>query len=42
MHAVRVANGQAAWTFKTKGEVKSSPVVLVGDKPVIGSYDGSL
>ena len=41
VHAVRVADGQAAWTFKTKGEVKSSPVVH-GDKVVVGSYDGSL
>src|SRR5690349_6683308 len=41
VHAVRVASGEKAWTFRTKGEVKSSPVV-VGDKLVIGSYDGSL
>ena len=30
--------GKAAWTFKTGGEVKSSPVVA-GDRVLIGSYD---
>ena len=40
-HAVRIADGQAAWTFKTKGEIKSSPV-LFADKVIIGWYDGSL
>ena len=34
-------DGKAAWTFKTEGEIKSSPVV-VGDRVLIGSYDGNL
>ncbi len=41
VHAVNVADGKAAWTFKTRSEVKSSPVV-VGDVVLIGSYDGTL
>ena len=41
MHAVDVATGKAAWTFKTDGEVKSSPVVA-GDSVLIGSYDSNL
>ena len=35
VHAVNVADGKAAWTFKTKSEVKSSPIV-VGDVVLIG------
>ncbi len=38
---MNVADGKAAWTFKTRSEIKSSPVV-VGDTVLIGSYDGSL
>ena len=41
MHAVDAATGKAAWTFKTGGEVKSSPVVA-GDRVLIGSYDTNL
>ncbi|MFY9571658.1 MAG: PQQ-binding-like beta-propeller repeat protein, partial [Blastocatellia bacterium] len=39
LHAVR--DGKAVWTFKTNGEIKSSPVV-VGDRVLIGSYDEHL
>ena len=40
LHAVDAASGKAVWTFKTDGEVKSSPVVA-GDTVLIGSYDSS-
>ena len=36
VHAVNITDGKAAWTFKTKSEVKSSPIV-VGDVVLIGS-----
>ncbi len=41
LHAVRARDGQALWTFKTGGEIKSSPVV-VGSRVLIGSYDQHL
>ena len=41
VHAVSAADGKPAWTFKTKSEIKSSPVI-VGEAVLIGSYDGSL
>ncbi len=41
VHAVQAATGKAAWTFKTDGEIKSSPVVS-GDRVLIGSYDSNL
>ncbi len=41
LHAVRVADGKALWTFKTSSEIRSSPVVS-GDRLFIGSYDGNL
>ena len=37
----RRRDGKAAWTFKTGGELKSSPVVA-GDRVLIGSYDTHL
>ena len=40
-HAVHAADGKPAWTFKTGSEIKSSPVV-VGERVLIGSYDGHL
>jgi eukaryotic-like serine/threonine-protein kinase len=40
-HAVNAGNGQGLWTYKTNGEIKCSPVI-VGDRVLIGSYDGSL
>ena len=40
-HAVDVATGKAVWTFKTRSEIKSSPIVA-GDLVLIGSYDGGL
>jgi outer membrane protein assembly factor BamB len=41
IHAIDAVSGKARWTFKTGGEIKSSPVVS-GGKMLIGSYDGSL
>ena len=41
VHAVNAADGKAAWTYKTRSEIKSSPIV-VGDLVLIGSYDGAL
>jgi eukaryotic-like serine/threonine-protein kinase len=41
VHAVNAADGKPVWTYKTKSEIKSSPVV-VGDLLLMGSYDGSL
>jgi outer membrane protein assembly factor BamB len=44
-HAVDTATGKAKWTFKTGGEIKSSPVVFTDggvEKVLIGSYDQSL
>src|SRR5262249_39167966 len=41
VHAVKAADGTAAWTAATNGEVKASPVILE-DKVIIGSYDGNL
>src|SRR4030095_5447278 len=41
LHAVRAADGKGLCTFKTEGEIKSSPVVA-GDRVLIGSYDGNL
>ena len=38
---MHTATGQAAWTFKTSTEIKSSPVVA-GDKVLVGSYDSNL
>jgi outer membrane protein assembly factor BamB len=39
--AVGEDNGEKVWTFKTLGEVNSSPA-LCGDKVVVGSDDGRL
>ena len=41
LHCVRRADGQAVWSFSTRGKVDSSPVVC-GDKVVVGSDDGRL
>lgn len=41
LHAVGAADGKPRWTFKTDAEIKSSPVPL-GDRVLIGSYDGNL
>ena len=41
LHAVHVETGRKAWTFRTEGEIKSSPVVI-GDRVLIGSYDSYL
>src|SRR6266851_4999284 len=38
---VNAAAGKGLWTFSTGAEIKSSPVV-VGDRVLIGSYDGGL
>src|SRR5262249_62326640 len=40
-HAVDAATGKGVWSYKTDGEIKSSPV-MVGDRVLIGSYDGAL
>jgi outer membrane protein assembly factor BamB len=34
-------DGKVVWTFQTRGEVDSSPVIC-GDKVVVGSEDGRL
>ena len=41
VHCVRRDNGEKVWTFKTLGEVNSSPAIC-GDKVVVGSDDGRL
>src|SRR5947207_6860280 len=41
LHAVSAADGSGLWTLKTGAEVKSSPVI-VGDRLLVGSYDGNL
>ncbi len=41
VHCVRRDNGAKVWTFKTLGEVNSSPAIC-GDKIVVGSDDGRL
>jgi outer membrane protein assembly factor BamB len=41
VHAVNINDGKGLWTYKTGDEIKSSPV-LVGDRVLIGSYDGHL
>jgi outer membrane protein assembly factor BamB len=45
LHAVSVRDGKRLWTFKTDGEIKSSPVLVPGladDLVLIGSYDTHL
>ena len=39
LHCVKRADGQAVWSFATRGKVDSSPVVC-GDKVIVGSDDG--
>ena len=41
VHCVGRNDGKAVWTFRTLGEVDSSPVIC-GDKVVVGSNDGRL
>jgi eukaryotic-like serine/threonine-protein kinase len=41
LNALNATDGKKLWAFKTKGEIKSSPVV-VGDLVLIGSYDQHL
>ena len=41
VHAVDNRDGKPLWTFKTGGEIKSSPI-LVKELVLIGSYDGHL
>jgi outer membrane protein assembly factor BamB len=41
LHCVKRADGQAVWSFATRGKVDSSPVVC-GNKVVVGSDDGRL
>jgi outer membrane protein assembly factor BamB len=41
VHAVERKSGQGVWTFSTKGQVDSSPVV-VGSRVFVGSDDGRL
>ena len=41
LHAVSARDGRGLWTFKTGGEIKSSPII-VGDRVLIGSYDQHL
>src|SRR5713101_2860349 len=41
LHAVNAQDGKSLWTLRTGAEIKSSPVV-VGDRLLVGSYDGNL
>jgi len=41
LHAIDRTTGKAVWTFQTRGQVDSSPVVM-GDTVVVGSQDGRL
>lgn len=41
LHALRRKDGSEAWSFATRGQVNSSPVV-VGERVFVGSSDGSL
>jgi len=41
LHCLDRATGKAVWTFQTRGEVDSSPVIC-GDGIVVGSADGRL
>ena len=41
LHCLDRATGKAAWTFQTRGQVESSPVIC-GDAIVVGSGDGRL
>lgn len=41
LHCIDRKTGTAAWTFATRGQVNSSPVV-VGDRVFVGSKDGFL
>jgi outer membrane protein assembly factor BamB len=41
LHCLRRDNGEAIWTFATRGQVNSSPVVCDG-KVLVGSNDGRL
>ena len=41
LHCIDRATGKQVWTFQTRGEVESSPVVC-GDAVVVGSGDGRL
>ena len=41
LHAVNRLTGKKVWTFRTDGEIKSSPVI-VGDQILVGSYDSYL
>jgi len=40
-HAVDAATGKPRWTFKTEGEIRSSPNVA-GDRVYFGSYDQTI
>ena len=41
LHCLRTKDGEALWTFGTRGKVDSSPVICDG-KVVVGSEDGRL
>ncbi len=41
LHAADVATGAARWTYRAKGKVDGSPII-VGDKVVLASEDGRL
>jgi outer membrane protein assembly factor BamB len=41
VHCIGRDDGKQLWTFKTLGEVDSSPVIC-GDKVIVGSEDGRL
>jgi len=41
LHAIDRATGQGVWTFQSRGQVDSSPVIC-GDAIVVGSEDGRL
>src|SRR4051794_8180013 len=41
LYAVNAKDGSQAWTYSTGGEIKASPVI-VDDRVIVGSYEGSL
>ncbi len=41
LHCIDRATGKGVWTFQTRGQVDSSPVIC-GDAIIVGSEDGRL
>jgi outer membrane protein assembly factor BamB len=41
VHAIRLEDGKALWTFPTRAKVDASPVIA-GQRVIAASYDGNL